>query len=150
MTCGSVSCNSHWHHLCCFQVLFQQFHLLMQQHMACKYFELTSLLNWNRIIHASLVWDLSFHLEHNDVFIECWHFLQLWQPLTLLTPHEWPRQNFSLQYHYNIKQKSNENKEKYKLREYKMIQYQILQTNIIRTVWQMLGELLTWSWELEG
>ena len=29
--------------------------------------------------------------------------------------HEWPRQNFSLQYQYNIKQRSDENKEKYKL-----------------------------------
>ena len=52
--------------------------------------------------------------------------------------HEWPRQNFSLQYQYNIKQTSDENKEKYKLREYKLIQYQILQTNITRTVWQTL------------
>ena len=32
-------------------------------------------------------------------------------------------------------QTSDENKEKYKLREYKMIQYQILQTNITRTIW---------------
>ena len=31
-------------------------------------------------------------------------------------------------------QTSDENKEKYKLREYKMIQYQILQTNITRTI----------------
>ena len=28
--------------------------------------------------------------------------------------HEWPRQNFSLQYQYNINQMSDENKEKYK------------------------------------
>ena len=28
------------------------------------------------------------------------------------TFHEWPRQNFSLQYQYNIKQTSDENKEK--------------------------------------
>ena len=27
--------------------------------------------------------------------------------------HEWPRQNFSLQYQYNIKQKSDKNVEKY-------------------------------------
>ena len=27
--------------------------------------------------------------------------------------HEWPRQNFSLQYQYNINQISDENKEKY-------------------------------------
>ena len=29
--------------------------------------------------------------------------------------HEWPRQNFSSQYQYNIKQTSDENKEKYQL-----------------------------------
>ena len=49
--------------------------------------------------------------------------------------HEWPRQNFSLQYQYNIKQTSDEIKEKYQVGDYKLIQYQILQTNIIRTVW---------------
>ena len=36
---------------------------------------------------------------------------------------------------YNIKQTSDENKEKYQLGDYKLIQYQILQTNITRTVW---------------
>ena len=39
--------------------------------------------------------------------------------------HELPRQNFSLQYQNNIKQTSDENKEKYKLGDYKLIQYQI-------------------------
>ena len=39
-------------------------------------------------------------------------------------------------YNINIKQKSDENKEKYQLRDYKLIQSQILQTNITRTVWQ--------------
>ena len=48
----------------------------------------------------------------------------------------WPRQNFFLQYQCNFKQKSDENKEKYRLGDYRLIQYQILQTNIIRTVWQ--------------
>ena len=32
--------------------------------------------------------------------------------------HEWPRQNFSLQYQYNIKQTSDENKEKYQLEDF--------------------------------
>ena len=32
-------------------------------------------------------------------------------------PHEWPRQNFSLKCWYNFKQTSNENKEKYKLKD---------------------------------
>ena len=54
--------------------------------------------------------------------------------------HEWPRQNFSLQYQYNIKQKSDE-KEKYQLGDYKLIQYQILQTNITRTVWQTVWRI---------
>ena len=48
--------------------------------------------------------------------------------------YKWPRQNFSWQYQYNIKQKSNENKEKYQLGGHKLIQYQIFQTNITRTV----------------
>ena len=39
--------------------------------------------------------------------------------------HELPRQNFSLQYQNNIKQTSDENKEKYQLGDYKLIQYQI-------------------------
>ena len=43
---------------------------------------------------------------------------------------EWSRQTFSLQYQYKIKQKSNENKEKYQSGDYQFIQYQILQVNI--------------------
>ena len=39
--------------------------------------------------------------------------------------HDWPRKNFSSQYQYNIKQTSDENKEKYQLGDYKLIQYQI-------------------------
>ena len=39
--------------------------------------------------------------------------------------HELPRQNVSLQYQNNIKQTSDENKEKYQLGDYKLIQYQI-------------------------
>ena len=35
---------------------------------------------------------------------------------------------------YNIKETSNENKDKYQLGDYKLIQYQILQTDITRTV----------------
>ena len=37
--------------------------------------------------------------------------------LTLGNSHEWQRENFSLHYQFNIKQKSDENKEKYQLRE---------------------------------
>ena len=43
-------------------------------------------------------------------------------------------QDRSLQHQGNIKQTSDENKEKYQLGDYKLIQYQILQTNITRTV----------------
>ena len=43
-------------------------------------------------------------------------------------------QTFSLK--YNIKQKSDENKEKFKLRDYYLMLYQILQTNFIRIVRQ--------------
>ena len=55
--------------------------------------------------------------------------------------HEWPRQNFSLQYQYNIDQTSDENKENYQLGDYKLIQYQILQTNITRTTWQTVRRI---------
>ena len=37
---------------------------------------------------------------------------------TLFNSYEWPRQNFSSQNQYNIKQTSDENKEKYKLGDY--------------------------------
>ena len=42
---------------------------------------------------------------------------------------------------YNIKQTSDENKEKYQLGDYKLIQYQILQTNITRTVCQTVRRI---------
>ena len=63
-----------------------------------------------------------------------------WNDLTLYS-HEWPRQNFLLQYQYNIKQTSDENKEKYQLGDYKIIQYQILHTNITRTVWEIVRRI---------
>ena len=50
------------------------------------------------------------------------------------TPHEWPRQNFSLHHQNNIIQTSDENKEKYQLGDYYLIWYKILWTNIIRIV----------------
>ena len=37
--------------------------------------------------------------------------------------HKWLRQNFSLQYLYNINQISDENKEKYQFGDNKLIQY---------------------------
>ena len=51
--------------------------------------------------------------------------------------HAWPRQNFSLQYQYNIKGKSDEKKAKKSIfwGDYQLIQYQIIQSNIMRIVW---------------
>ena len=42
---------------------------------------------------------------------------------------------------YNIKQTSDENKEKYQLWDYLLIQYQILQTNIMRIIWQTVRRI---------
>ena len=49
-----------------------------------------------------------------------WCLTEMWLQLALspLSPpsgHKWPRQNFSLQYQYNVNQISDENKEKYQL-----------------------------------
>ena len=58
-----------------------------------------------------------------------------------LNSHEWPRQNFSLQYQYNIRGTSDENKEKYQLRGYELIQCQILWTSTIRISWQKVWRI---------
>ena len=63
---------------------------------------------------------------------------------------EWPRQNFSLRYRYNVKETSDENKEKYQLGDYKLIQYQILQTNITRSVWQTVGRMTNETLGVKG
>ena len=42
--------------------------------------------------------------EHN--------FMSASEVSELFNSHKWPRKNFSLQYQYNIKQTSDENKEK--------------------------------------
>ena len=58
-------------------------------------------------------------------------------------------QTFSLK--YNIKQKSDENKEKFKLRDYYLMLYQILQTNIVRIVRQTENWItIIRSWEWKG
>ena len=41
-------------------------------------------------------------------------------------------------YNINIRQTSDENKEKHQLGDYKLIQSQIIQTNITKTVWQIV------------
>ena len=44
-------------------------------------------------------------------------------------------------YQHNIKQTSNEKKEKSSLGDYWLMQYQILQTNITRTIWQTVRRI---------
>ena len=64
-----------------------------------------------------------------------WDFLLLNVYLTPSLP--WvTRQNFSSPNQYNIKQTSDENKEKYPLGEYKLIHYQIHRDCIIKNLWQ--------------
>ena len=62
------------------------------------------------------------------------------QQLTLYS-HEWPRQNFSLQHQYSVKQTSYENLQKLTRGFNNLIQYQILQTNITRTIWQTVRRI---------
>ena len=62
------------------------------------------------------------------------------QQLTLYS-HEWPRQNFSLQHQYSIKQTSYENLQKLTRGFNNLIQHQILQTNITRTIWQTVRRI---------
>ena len=50
-------------------------------------------------------------------------------------------QNRIYPYNINIKQTSDENKEKYQLGDYKLIQSQIIQTNITKTVWQTVSRI---------
>ena len=92
-------------------------------------------------------WDAIMNLS--QISHQC--FLCGWDRFTVFTQilmfnfnslsYEWPRQNFSLQYQYNIKQTSNENKEKYQSGDYKLIQYIILQTYITRTVGQTVRRI---------
>ena len=43
---------------------------------------------------------------------------KVWEYLNPFTPHKWPRQNFSLQYQYNVKQAGDKNREEYQLWDY--------------------------------
>ena len=58
--------------------------------------------------------------------------------------------NFSLQYPYNFKQTSDENKEKYQLGDYQLIQLQILRTKIIRIVQQSVRRITNKILGLKG
>ena len=72
----------------------------------------------------------------------------MWYSWTFIKQHCIEQTPF---YSNNIKQKSDENKEKYELGDYKVIQYQILQTNITRTVWQTVRRITNVIiWELKG
>ena len=51
-----------------------------------------------------------------------WRSFPLYSRPLALESHEWPRQNFSLQQQYNIKQASDEKEEKFKLGDCKLIQ----------------------------
>ena len=51
---------------------------------------------------------------------------------------------------YNIKETSDENKEKYQLGDYKLIQYQILQTDITRTVWETVRRITNEIFGVKG
>ena len=53
-------------------------------------------------------------------------------------------QNRISPYNINIKQTSNENKEKCKLRDYYLIQYQILQFNIEKKNWMADNKEYYW------
>ena len=58
--------------------------------------------------------------------------------------------NFSLQYQYNIKQISDENKEKYQFGDNQLIQHSILWTNIITVAWLTVRRIKNLIWELKG
>ena len=58
--------------------------------------------------------------------------------------------NFSLQYQYNIKQISDENKEKYQFGDNQLIQHSILWTNIITVAWLTVKRIKNLIWELKG
>ena len=58
--------------------------------------------------------------------------------------------NFSLQYQYNIKQISDENKEKYQFGDNQLIQHSILWTNIITVAWLTVRRIKKLIWELKG
>ena len=84
--------------------------------------------------------------KFNSVILSCrpksfkspfasWDFLLLYVYLTPSLP--WvTRENVSSPNQYNIKQTSDDNREKYPLGEYKLIHYQIHRPSIIKNLWQ--------------
>ena len=66
-----------------------------------------SYVNWQLIEWQGSHFEIPFsRIEFRDTRIFSWNSGRS------INSYEWPRQNFSLQYQYNIKRKSNENKEK--------------------------------------
>ena len=70
--------------------------------------------------------------------------------------HEWPRQNFSLQDWYKIKETSKGNRPNFQLGDDKSIQFQLLLGNTKRVAWQtvawisneILGVKGLWTWSI--
>ena len=61
-------------------------------------------------------------------------------PVKIVFNHSTP-EFLQVKYQYNIKQTSDESKEKYYLGDCLFIQYQLLQTNIISIVWQRVRRI---------
>ena len=103
---------------------------------------------WSHKIHSlSLLKICSINLQFCDssskisyLLIDIFLFFNIFLEIEPFK-YEWPRQNFFFQYHYNINQASDKNREKYQLGDYELIQYQILQTNNTRTVWQTVKRI---------
>ena len=55
--------------------------------------------------------------------------------------HEWPRQNFSLQYQYNVNQTGEENKEKYRFEDFLVDPESNLRTSMMRILWQTVKSI---------
>lgn len=89
-----------------------------------------------------------FHMDtYNNVYdLEIYHFFDVFQvipfKLKSFNSHDWPKQNFFLQFLYNINQTSDENEENYNPGDYHLIWKQILQTDTKRTVWHTTRRII--------
>ena len=70
---------------------------------------------WSKVLSDILNFNNNRSNYHHRNYRRC-HYLPF-------NAHEWPRQNFSLQYPYNINQTSDENKEKFQFGNNLLIQY---------------------------
>ena len=86
--------------------------------------------------------EMCFGLDSKyDVIILLYCDYRITTQQLILYSHEWPRQNFSLQHQYSVKQTSYENLQKLTRGFNNLIQHQILQTNITRTIWQTVRRI---------